>query len=425
VNAPEESAARHRRTVSDVHRSHWPGWIWGVPIAALGIVIWLLIRALSDRGISATVIFDGAAGMKEGDTDVTYLGMKVGTVRRLTLAPDGSHVIAELNLDKHVQQYLRAGSEFYLQGAQPSLSDPASFKAIVAGPSIVLVSGPGGPARHFSGHMGAPTERLAVSVPYLLQFSTGAGSLQVGSPVSLLGFTVGKVANVQLTVDPDAGRVSTAVLIVLDPTRLHLQNTGGPQGWGALMNTALEHLVQHGLRARLTQDPPVLGSERVTLDMVADAGERQLLAAGPYREIPVEEGGGLLAQVRRLPLAQIGENVRVATAQLKALTSSPQLEQSIQRLDSALAGMDQMVRDTRPQIAPTLQSVHQTVDSLRKTAGEIDATAAAARRTMAGSPASNNGNLQESLRELTEAARAVRTLANDIDQKPESLVRGR
>lgn len=424
----EGAQTQPRRTVAEVRRSRWPGWIWGVPVAAIGIVVWLLIRAFSDRGIDATVVFEEAAGMKEGDTEVTFRGMKVGTVRRLSLDPDGVHVIAELNIDHHVQQYLRSNSEFYLKGAQPSFSDPDSLKSIVAGPSIVLVSGSGKPARHFSGHLGSPPERLTVSVPYVLHFSTSGGELKAGAPVKLLGFTVGEVANVQLTTDPDGGKVSTAVLVMLDPTRFHIQGAAEQQGPGAYMNTALGQLVQHGLRAHLTQTPPVVGSSEITLAMEPDAGPGQLQATGPHPEIPVKEGGGLdrlFTQAGQLPLAQIGENIRATTAQLKTLTASPQLRQSIDRLDSALAAMDEMIRDSAPQVAPTLQSVHQTVDDLRKTAREIDATAVAARRTVAASPTSANGNLQDSLRELTDAARAVRELANDLDQHPESLVRGR
>jgi paraquat-inducible protein B len=82
------------------------------------------------------------------------------------------------------------------------------------------------------------------------------------------------------------------------------------------------------------------------------------------------------------------------------------------------------MHDAAPHIAPTLDSVHRTVDSLRNTAMQIDATAAVAKRTISGAT-SPDGNLQQSLRELTEAARAIRSLASDLDQRPESLVRGR
>jgi len=64
-----------QRTSSITKRSRWPGWIWSVPIAAVGIVTWLLVRAFSHGGIDVTVTFADAAGMKARDTQVTYRGI--------------------------------------------------------------------------------------------------------------------------------------------------------------------------------------------------------------------------------------------------------------------------------------------------------------------------------------------------------------
>jgi len=69
--------------------------------------------------------------------------------------------------------------------------------------------------------------------------------------------------------------------------------------------------------------------------------------------------------------------------------------------------------------------VHQTIDRLRHTADDIDGTAAAARKLLGGSAASPNGNLQQAVHELTGTARAIRALANYLDQHPEALLRGR
>lgn len=55
----------------------------------------------------------------------------------------------------------------------------------------------------------------------------------------------------------------------------------------------------------------------------------------------------------------------------------------------------------------------------------MDATAAAARLAMGASPAAPSGNLQHALDELTDAARAVRSLANYLDEHPDALLHGR
>jgi paraquat-inducible protein B len=422
-----------RRTISQTRHSRWPGWIWSVPIAAVGIVAWLAVRAFSERGVEVSVTFTDAAGMKERDTKVMYRGLEVGEVRGLKLTPDRQQVQVDLDLDKDVKKDLTTGTQFYLEGGEVSLSDPASLKAVVAGPSIAMIPGKGTPTQHFSGRLGRPPDRLAVSLPYVLHFEGDAGRLKAGAPVSLRGFTVGKVSRVDLTTETEAGRISTTALIELDPTRFHLSvpaSGGGPArhgDWDATLRAALANLVQHGLRATLTQAPPLVGAEEVELVMSPGETPAMLDTSGPYPEIPTEKGGlgSLPQQIAHLPIQQIGDNVRAITEHIKTLSASPKLQESIDHLDRSLAQLDRTLGDAGPKIAPTLQSVQQTVDSLRGTAAAVDSTAEAARKLLGGGAASPNGNLQQAVHELTGTARAIRTLANYLDQHPEALIRGR
>jgi paraquat-inducible protein B len=392
-----------RRTDSVTRRSRWPGWIWSVPIAAVGIVTWLLVRAISERGIDVTVTFADGGGMKARDTQVTDRGLQIGKVTKVELTKDRRGVLAHLDLDDSVEKDLTTGTRFYLQGGKMSFSDPSSLKALVAGPSIVMVPGKGSPSRHFSGDMGEPPEKLAVSLPFVVKFSGNAGELKPGAPVSLRGFTVGIIDKVSLTTDSDAGEITTSVLLDLDPTRLNIRGS-------APLTDTMAKLVRHGLRATLRQSPMLVGAEQVELVMSPEAAPAELLTKGPYPEIPAENGG----------LSELA-----ITEQVKTLTGSPQLQESIGHLDRSLAQLERTLRTAGPQVAPMLASARETVDRLHRTADDIDATAEAARRLLGGSAASPNGNLQQAVHELTGTARAIRTLANYLDQHPEALLRGR
>ena len=211
--------------------------------------------------------------------------------------------------------------------------------------------------------------------------------------------------------------------------RFHIEGVhAAPADWTALMNRTLAVLVQHELRARLAQSPPFIGGRHVELAMVPGAPAAVLARAGAELEIPAAESGGLEAVARelgQLPIAEIGDNVRAASAQLNRLLGSPQLRASIDHLNRALATLDATLRDAGPQVAPTLQSVRVTVQGLRETARELDAAVAGAQKVMGESALSPSGNLRQAMSELTEAARAVRTLAVYIDEHPESLLRGR
>jgi paraquat-inducible protein B len=409
-----------RRTNSVTRSSRWPGWIWSVPIAAVGIVTWLLVRAISQRGIDVTVTFTDGGGMKARDTSVTERGLQIGKVTKVELTKDRQGVLAHLDLDKSVAKDLTTGTRFYLRGGKMSFADPSSLKALVAGPSIVMVPGNGPSSHHFSGELGEPPEKLAVSVPFLVNFSGNVGELKSGAAVSLRGFTVGIIGKVDLATDSNAGEIITSVLLDLDPTRFHIR---GP----ATLTDTMTRLVQRGLRATLQQSPMLVGAERVDLVMSPGAAPAELRTSGPYPEIPAENVGlsELAAKLGRLPVTRIGENVRAITEQIKTVTASPQLQESIAHLDRSLAELERTLRAAGPQVAPMLASARETVDRLHHTADDIDATAEAARRLLGGSAASPNGNLQQAVRELTGTARSIRTLANYLDQHPEALLRGR
>lgn len=425
----ERRLSERRRTVAIDRRSWWPGWIWAVPIAAVGIVLWLLLRSIASRGIDVTVIYDDAAGMQPGNTRVMYHGLNVGSVTSVALASDDRHVIAHLNIDGQLAPKITTGTRFILEGAHPSLSDVSSLRALIAGPTIVLVPGPGEPARRFIGTEGGPRETLAVSLPYEVSFGGAVGQLKAHAPVMLRGFRVGEVTSVGLSIDPRTGRISTPVLLALDPTRFHLAGTPPPRGdWKPIMDATLSKLIGEGLRARLTRAVPLVGGEQVDLDIVPDARAAQLGTSGRYAQIPAAEAGGLErlpAEIGSLPLTQIADNLRTITDQLRSLTSSPQLRDSLAHLDATLATLERISRQAGPQVAPTLRELRSTTASLRAAAGQLDATAAAARLAMGASPAAPSGNLQHALDELADAARAVRSLANYLDEHPDALLHGR
>lgn len=417
------------RTAAIQKKSRWPGWIWAVPIAALAICGWLAIREFSSSGITITVRFDDAAGMKPKDTKIVYRGLEIGQVTDVSLARDRGHVVAKIEISTAVRDDLNTGTRFYLKGAQPSIADLSSLKSVISGPTIEMVPGVGEATREFAGIDGAPPLPLVVSIPYLVTFDGDAGGLKSGSPVTLRGFTVGEVKSTQIVTDPTSGKITTPVVLALDPTRFHFSSGVPADGnWRPLLDATLAKLIGQALRARLSQTPPLIGAQQVALDMTKDIGSANLATGKAYPEIPAESGGGIQSvvdQVGKLPVAQIGDNVKAITDHIDQIVSGPQLKDTMDHLGQSVAELDRTLQAAGPEIAPTVKSLHETIDTLRSTAKEIDATAAAMKSMTGGSPASPNGNMQQAMAELTQAGRAVRTLADYLDQHPEALIKGR
>lgn len=424
------NSARPRRTQAEVRRSAWPGWIWAVPIAAFGVAAWLGIRALVHNGETVTVTFDNAYGMKPGDTQVMMRGLKVGEVSDVSLANDGKHIDAKLEIDRAEKKYLRSGTKFFLRGAQPDFSDLSSLKGLLSGPDIVMEPGSGKPADHFQGEDRRPAlpPEHGPNVMYAVHFDGAVGGLKEGAAVELRGFHVGTVTGVHLSYDASTGTLCTPVQIALDPSALGIVGAAPANGdWRPLVDGMLKRLVAQGLRARLAPDPPLVGPPKVSLDFVADAPSATLTTENGMPAIPsvpssnvdaITAGANqVIKKINDLPIKDIGEQVRSIATRINALSASPQIKDSLVHIDRSVAQIDRTLRQVSPQIGPL-------VAQLRQTASAADQAVAAANRTLGGDASSQN-DLPAALRELTDAARSIRALADYLDRHPEALIRGK
>jgi paraquat-inducible protein B len=424
------SSTQPRRTQAQVRRSGWPGWIWSVPIAALGVAVWLGIRALVHGGETVTVSFDNAYGMKAHDTDVMLLGVKVGEVSDVTLANDGKHVDAELKIDREEKKYLRSGTKFFLRGAQPDFSDLSSLKALVAGPEIVMEPGPGNPVDHFQGedHRPALPPEHGPTVTYAVHFNGAVGGLKEGAAVELRGFHVGTVTRVHLSYNASTGTLNTPVQVTLDPSSLGIVGASPSNGdWQPLVDNMFKRLVAQGLRARLAPDPPLVGPPKVSLDFVPDAPSATLTTDNGMPAVPTMPASNIdamtsganqiIKKINDLPIKEVGEQIHDITTHINALSASPQIKDSLNHIDHSVAQIDRTLQQVSPQIGPL-------VAQLRQTANEADQAVAAASHTL-GADASSQNDLPHALRELTDTARSIRALADYLDRHPEALIRGR
>jgi paraquat-inducible protein B len=177
--AEQDNSETPARTAAVVEYSRWPGWIWAVPIAALLVVGWLAFRYLSYHGVSITIQFDNAAGMKEQSTTVQYRGVRMGTVTRIALSKDGRHVTVTVDMNPGTNKYLRSGTRFWLKGMSPSLGNLSTLKAIMAGPTIIMAPGGGKSVRHFVGidyRPVLPTPPALLHI-YVMSFAGEVGQL--------------------------------------------------------------------------------------------------------------------------------------------------------------------------------------------------------------------------------------------------------
>jgi paraquat-inducible protein B len=286
-------------------------------------------------------------------------------------------------------------------------------------------SPPGTEFTLYSSHNAAQQGLSGPTVRYEFAFDAAAGVLDETSAVTLLGFQIGEVESTRLTYNSRTGAPYAIVTAVLYPQQMNLvpdpSAPGRPPDWRAATDAALKRLIQIGFRARLQQNPPVLGDEAIELVRERGAPVAQLSTDRDSPLFPSAPGSSSLGDVaikadqfldklNGIPLEDIGANLRQITGNLNHFLSSPDLKDSMAHLRSTLTSLDAMLGDARPQIGPLLGKLNDLATELSDTAASMG---------------SDDANLPDAIRQITEAARSIKTLTDYLDRHPEALIRGK
>ncbi|HYZ39063.1 MAG TPA: MlaD family protein, partial [Stellaceae bacterium] len=258
------------------------------------LVGWWLARTFLTGGEDITITFDDVHGLKQSNSNVIYRGMNVGRVTGMELAKDGKTVEVKVNIQDSATEFLKSGTQFWLRGAEPSLSDPASLSSVLSGPTIIMEPGSGQKTTHFVGlaHKPVVADAEGPRQIYQILLNGAVGELKQGEPVKLRGFTVGEVTDIGFRYDPKSDKIMTPVTVALYPSLFHLEASGGSDAKTALA-AAIERLIEEGLRGRLERNPPLVGTLAIELDMMPGTDSPTAAFVDGMPQIPAAPGGGL------------------------------------------------------------------------------------------------------------------------------------
>jgi len=199
--------------------SSWSA-IWILPLIALAIGAWLAWEAYSERGIYIEVVFESAEGIEIGKTSVLYKGMTIGVVRDLRLGDDERRqvVVAEIEMNKDVDSYLRSGTRFWLVRPSVTLAGITGLETLVSGNYIGISPADGEDTRRFVALTEEPPMSDSRIGLHLTLKADRLGSLNRGSPVFYRQIQVGQVKNFVLAEDDS----TVEVQLYIQPEYAHL-----------------------------------------------------------------------------------------------------------------------------------------------------------------------------------------------------------
>jgi paraquat-inducible protein B len=357
---------------------------------------------------------------------ISYHGMTVGEVLdyRLTDDQQGLRITAFVRnpFDQLVHpetRFWNAGGVDLTVGTQGLRVRANSWQQLLAGgiafetPQEVLAQPPSPDNAQF--HI-FDNNRKAVHAPlgdelyYVAEFTGNQRGLGGGTSVELQGNEVGEVSEAHLRYDPQQHTLVTRIIFSIDPKRVQI--LGMVKARGTTQQDAVRNwissLVRDGLRAQVSTVSFLTGLKIITLDVDKGAPAARVEKDDDFDRIPA--GGSA-------DFTEILQSLHSVLKNIDHATAGPELGHALKSLDETLTRLDKMTQEVEPDIKQLVTSLHDTADSAQKTLDTIQG--------LIGNSAPAGTDLPRLMHELTEAARAVRGLADYLDRHPEALIRGR
>ncbi|NYT59491.1 MCE family protein [Alcaligenaceae bacterium] len=240
--------------------------------------------------------------------------------------------------------------------------------------------------------------------PIELHFYQSVRGLKVGAPVDFRGLELGEVIDIDLEFDKESRRFFALVKARLYPLRfgavyerlikLRPTTTDSP---GAPL---LGPMIERGLRGQMRASNLLTGQQYVALDFFPDTEAVDFDTSSVPAIIPTIPGSfdrlqqqisSIVGKLDAMPFESIGT----------------ELKSSLVNLNGLLVSLE---KDVAPQASGMLKSAQDSLQQLNKLLSD-------------NSPL--NSNIDRTMRELTNAAKSLRALADYLQTHPTALIRGR
>lgn len=356
-------------------------------------------------------------GSLDFGSPIYYRRMNVGQVTAYKIAPDGQSIELQTFIRAPFDKFVTKDARFWqASGLDVSLNasgfslNTQSLASIVAG-GIAFGYPEDSKASSAEDHSRFKlwdNRTEALKAPdvnprrIVMYFSDSLRGLSVNAPIDFMGVEIGNVQAINTEFLQDYTQIRMRVDAIVYPSRIANGNELDPQG------TIFKNFVERGWRAQIRTGNLLTGQNYIAFDAFPKVKYATLnIRPDGVVEVPTTPTDlkGLQTQiteitekVNKFPIVEIGQDVR------KTLNTLETTVQSTKKLVDQLDG----------KVAPNLQA---TLDDVRKTVRSSE--------TILSSDAPMQQDLRRALQQVTRAAASLQLMADQIEQHPESLIRGK
>lgn len=356
-------------------------------------------------------------GSLDFGSPIYYRKMNVGQVTAYKIAKDGQSIELQTFIRAPFDKFVTKDARFWqASGVDVSLNasgfslNTQSLASIVAGgiafgyPEDSKASSAEDQSRFELWNTRAEALKAPDVNPrrIVMYFSDSLRGLSVDAPIDFMGVEIGNVQAINTEFLKNYTQIRMRVDAIVYPSRIAKGNELDPQGM------IFKNFVERGWRAQIRTGNLLTGQNYIAFDAFPKVKYATLnIRPDGIVEVPTTPTDlkGLQTQiteitekVNKFPIVEIGQDVR------KTLNTLETTVQSTKKLVDQLDG----------KVAPNLQA---TLDDVRKTVRSSE--------TILSSDAPMQQDLRRALQQVTRAAASLQLMADQIEQHPESLIRGK
>ncbi len=277
----------------------------------------------------------------------------------------------------------------------------------------------------------------------VMVFDGSVKGLNIGAPLALRGVKVGEVSDIDVILDAD----SLEILMLVEATF----QEEAIRRIGSTTDDVTEELIARGLRAQLNTQSLLTGLLYIQLDFHPDSPVNLANIDSPHFQFPTipTDLERITMKLQELDFTKLVEQMETAIgavtnfvsdedlqamptslrATLDSVTSlsnqlQEQLAASLPKVDRVLDGAAVTVETTNRELPAISDGVKKNLDALNDAIVAFD-SAMSDIDGMVSPESPTSYRLNEALKELALAARAMQQLAKTLDEQPEALLRGR
>lgn len=288
--------------------------------------------------------------------------------------------------------------------------------------------------------------------------------LHVGSPVLFRGVRIGSVGKIKIYHNPQTLESLVPVYIDLEQEVMELikQDSNNTQLTEQQVLEFMVSMVKSGLYARLTLESLVSGRQMVEFEIDSSHPITLTGIDKQFLEIPTRESSlnKLQKLLMSLPLTELTENLVITVTEINKLFADKESREIFRNINSTIIGSRQFIDNLNEQVMPLAESAHNNLTDIQSLLKNTDiqlsqalielialtknlneqltlVTQSGTRafeksdevfsnlNTMVGQDSRTRHKLEESLNELSRAAKSFRVFTEYLERHPEALIKGK